>query len=648
MSTFWQCHPRLPLVVCLALAGGWLYANDAAASLDTNLTPTPTVSPDTTSDESTAVPPSVTPTSTPTTTATPTPLETSTGWVSPSLVPHSAFALASDAFGDEGGAATRSGSNTTQRFGGYDFAVPDTAAVIGIQVRADAWQTAGECAPILNISLSPDAGLSYTSSLSTGPLLSNGDPQGELLVGGAHETWGRAWTAAEINTAFLLRLQTSGLASGCTLALDWVPIAVHYAAPTDSPTPTPAALATEPVATSVPQVTASEQAMSLPEDTPMATPTAATPTAVDTFTATPAVVAAITATLTATPLPGGVLLNEFLPHPRSDWDASGASNAKDEFVELANVNAFAVDLTGYGLDDAEGGSKPYVIPASTTLLPGELRPFFRSETRIALNDDGDTVRLLGPQGQVLDSVTYERDPGADVSWVRQPDASGEWHDDGLPSPGDANERQLPTATPTPKPGRGAQPTPEPVGVAEFRAWPDGAWAVVEGRVTVLPSVLSPRLIVVQDGSGGVPIYLGRGTWPTLTLGQAVSALGYLRTRSGQRELYMRNAYHFHTGVIEEIVAPSPVQTGSVADALEGWLVVLEGQVVRVESSAFWLDDGSGPARVFFGSGVKRPSVQRGQTWRVTGVVTEYTPASAHQPGYRVRVRVESDAVRVEG
>ena len=84
---------------------------------------------------------------------------------------------------------------------------------------------------------------------------------------------------------------------------------------------------------------------------------------------------------------------EFLPHP-----ASGGQ----EFIELINLSAQAVDLGGWQLDDAEGGAKPYTLPGGTVIAAGGLAVFDQDLTGVGLNDDGDTARLLRPDGSVAD------------------------------------------------------------------------------------------------------------------------------------------------------------------------------------------------------------------------------------------------------
>jgi hypothetical protein len=50
--------------------------------------------------------------------------------------------------------------------------------------------------------------------------------------------------------------------------------------------------------------------------------------------------------------------------------------------------------------------------------------FYNTSTHISLNDSGDTVRLLDPNGKVVDEITYLRVSAYNLSYGRLPDGSG--------------------------------------------------------------------------------------------------------------------------------------------------------------------------------------------------------------------------------
>lgn len=210
------------------------------------------------------------------------------------------------------------------------------------------------------------------------------------------------------------------------------------------PTPTPTDTPTE-----TPTVEPTETVTEEPSETPTATPTEESNVPpVGTATATPTPRAVVTL------VPSGVRLNEVLANPRSiNWDERGRANAQDEWIELYNPTSRPVDISrwtieapGRRLSQVFRFSRNTVVPARGYLL------LFQRESRLVLDNQGGTLRLLDANGRLLDLLRYDAmDP--DMSYSR--DAEGTWHPDTSPSPGEANVlpklRGSLTPTPTPRP-----------------------------------------------------------------------------------------------------------------------------------------------------------------------------------------------------
>ncbi len=144
-----------------------------------------------------------------------------------------------------------------------------------------------------------------------------------------------------------------------------------------------------------------------------------------------------TATPPPPPPPPLVAINEFLPRPGRDWNNDGFVNTGDEFIEIINHGTISVNLSGYTLDDeANVGSKPFALP-SITLAPGERIVFYGSKTGLLLSDGGDGVRLLKPNGSLMDAYNYSLARYPDQSFCRLPDNGGldDWNRNCFPTPG---------------------------------------------------------------------------------------------------------------------------------------------------------------------------------------------------------------------
>jgi hypothetical protein len=142
--------------------------------------------------------------------------------------------------------------------------------------------------------------------------------------------------------------------------------------------------------------------------------------------------------LNATPFTR-VRLNEVLPRPMNvDWDGNGVADAYDEWVEVFNMEAYPVDLSGWALDDmASSGTAPHEFPAGTVLEAHGFLLQYRSDTGVALNQDTDTARLLLPDGAEVDAFSYVN-PAADQSYSRAVDGIGPWVVGYPASPGGPN------------------------------------------------------------------------------------------------------------------------------------------------------------------------------------------------------------------
>jgi len=156
---------------------------------------------------------------------------------------------AQDAFSDSNGEAEDrdSGTNTTlscsntgkdrHRYYNFGFAVPAGSSINGIEVRVDA--RLDNASGYVCSELSWDGGVSWTPAKQT-PSLSTSFTTND--VGGAADTWGRAWSASDFsNTNFRLRVINVANNTSARFRLDWIAAQVYYT-PAAPDTAGPAAL----------------------------------------------------------------------------------------------------------------------------------------------------------------------------------------------------------------------------------------------------------------------------------------------------------------------------------------------------------------------------------------------------------------------
>ena len=114
----------------------------------------------------------------------------------------------------------------SHRFYGYSFNLPAEATINGIMVRLDASVDGAAASPKMCVQLSWDGGANWTA-VQTTPLL--GTSETTYFLGGPADSWGHAWSAAELNGGQLqVRVTNVSSSTARHFYLDWVAVQVYY------------------------------------------------------------------------------------------------------------------------------------------------------------------------------------------------------------------------------------------------------------------------------------------------------------------------------------------------------------------------------------------------------------------------------------
>lgn len=109
------------------------------------------------------------------------------------------------------------------------------------------------------------------------------------------------------------------------------------------------------------------------------------------------------AVINETIYPSGIVINEILPSPEGP-------DEKEEWIEIFNQNGFEVVLSGWQIKDLKGKIKTYTFQHKTTIPQKGFLVLPRLETKITLNNNGDGLSIIQPNGKIIDSVSYENAP----------------------------------------------------------------------------------------------------------------------------------------------------------------------------------------------------------------------------------------------
>lgn len=178
--------------------------------------------------------------------------------------------------------------------------------------------------------------------------------------------------------------------------------------------------------------------------------------------------------------PYGMLrLNEFIPAPTEG----------KEWIEITSLDdTTSIPLVGCTLHDATG--KIFTFTDEHQLHPTSSAYLLIELSSAKLNNDGDTLSLYDPAGQLIDTYSYPSATKGE-SYIRYPDKQGSWEITREPTPGITNQREQPEPEPEQQTTT-AQPTKN--SVTEKNS------AIETTPVTVTATPTSPTKIAATSSS----------------------------------------------------------------------------------------------------------------------------------------------------
>jgi len=101
--------------------------------------------------------------------------------------------------------------------------------------------------------------------------------------------------------------------------------------------------------------------------------------------------------------PSGIVINEILPSPEG-------KDSEEEWLEIFNQNDLETSLADWKISDITGVVKTYTFPEETKIPAKEFLVLTRPVSKITLNNEGDGLKLIRPDGKTVDSVEYVKAP----------------------------------------------------------------------------------------------------------------------------------------------------------------------------------------------------------------------------------------------
>lgn len=322
-----------------------------------------------------------------------------------------------------------------------------------------------------------------------------------------------------------------------------------------------------------------------------------------------------------------IVLSEIFPDP---------AGTDDEWIELQNPGSMDVELAGAVIDDADGGSVPYILPAGSVIPAGGFLVIGKAASHIALNNGGDDVRLFDGTGTLIDSVSY----GAAVEAMSFARNSKGWSWTDAPTPGGPNIE--PSEGPSPGPEDPGSTDPEDViappddtgdgegpdspdtrtDIADLYALDAGTTVSIEAAVSAPPGVLGKTLFGLQDGDEAVVARIYGAEIPDLQAGERVRVTGKIAQANGAVRIHTSAQGIMRLGDGIAQAAPTDRMIAELTRDDEGMSVRIEGVVTDVRTRWFMMSDDAArhEAKIVLGDGWPQTSIVSGAQVSVVGIV----------------------------
>jgi hypothetical protein len=306
------------------------------------------------------------------------------------------------------------------------------------------------------------------------------------------------------------------------------------------------------------------------------------------------------------PVVDTVRISEFMPNPTGS-DAS-------EWIELYNTGETEVDISQWQLDDEEGGSKPFRYPPKTVIGAKHYQIWSKSATKLALNNSSDSVRLLDPDNNVLDSIDYAG--GKEGQSYEKDFDSEEWQWQSNPTMGLAAVAVLGISN---EPIEIATSSSEELKVVSNQ---------VEGIVVVSPGSWYKQKFYLQaldaPDDQVIEVYNSRGDFPELQSGDQIIIQDPVESTSGElRRLKISTPEQIVIAAHNQTLPNAAESLGDITDEDLNHTVSVSAKVNTIATQSLQLvDDDNNTLSVYLGPDWSWTDAKpvKGSAVTITGVI----------------------------
>ncbi len=340
-----------------------------------------------------------------------------------------------------------------------------------------------------------------------------------------------------------------------------------------------------------------------------------------------------------------IVVSEVYPNP------IGNDNRQEnyEWIEIYNNSDSEINLKGWQIDDIlNKGSKSYLVIEDTIIKPGNFLVLENSQTKIVLNNSGDEINILWPDGTVVDNLKYERSKeGYSYNWVS--DDSWAWSRKITPGNNNIVENNNIAAREVSESGKikgvreesdNADDNNElgyiETNISELKDFDKYSRVKISGIVSTPVGIFSDRSFYLSGS--GIQVYSYEIISKKFNIGDEIELTGRLSEVGGEKRILIDDTSGMIILSHDNLLKPKLISASDLTDELVGSLIIIEGKVSEVSKNLFYIDDGSGKVKIYIkpGTGIIISNIKKDNWITITGQVSKTSL------GYRILPRFQND------
>lgn len=330
----------------------------------------------------------------------------------------------------------------------------------------------------------------------------------------------------------------------------------------------------------------------------------------------------------------GIIVSEIFPNP--------AGPDQTEFIEIQNISDKQINLINWQLDDIEGGSNPFMITTDLYIEPNQLYSFYKETTKLSLNNNEDSVRIINPLGEILEEIPYEK--AKDNFSYSRIDDQWYWTESSTPNFQNVIITEPEDEESDSKTNKTNEDTYQQIDLSEINSLPEKTKVITQGVVSALPGTFSKQIAYLSGT--GIGLYFYKATWPELQIGDLIAIKGEYYIKTGQPFIKIKNPED-----ISFIDNQSPPEStffnaAEINQELFGWLVQIEGKILEKKGSRVYLADENGDEILVYlkkNTGIKNSDFQIEQNYKISGIVSKISDEIAIFP----RMKDDIEQIKTE-